>query len=288
MKRFSLIMMLLLLVPLFACAAIDIPKASGKALGVTKGKPFSSGLVFINGRYIEPPYVVERWGVGIRINGIPAVAQVIDWTDFIKTQAGVKVTKTEAPVPAAGDEESMGDEEEEEEPADIDDFIDFDDALDDLFEDDSSEKKETKKPAKKPAKKARPAKPRATVTYSLEGDFVPNEASRALVQKVNKSRAEIDAMLREGRFIFFGDRYARVSGDARTAAEILEKLPEIEKKSKSAAELVASVRASYLVFLTEPICRDLFQNRRDYLKLQRRRDKERTAREDERLMRGGL
>ena len=63
--------------------AIEIPKASGKALGVTRGRQFDAGLVFINGKFIEPPYVVERWGVGISINGTPAVPQVIDWTEFL-------------------------------------------------------------------------------------------------------------------------------------------------------------------------------------------------------------
>ena len=80
--------------------AVEIPKASGKALGVTKGRQFDAGLVFINGKFIEPPYVVERRGVGICINGIPAVAQVVEWAEFLKTQQGVKVIKTETPAPA--------------------------------------------------------------------------------------------------------------------------------------------------------------------------------------------
>ena len=43
-----------------ASAMHEIPKASAKALGVTRGKSFSSGVVFIEGKYIPPPYVVER------------------------------------------------------------------------------------------------------------------------------------------------------------------------------------------------------------------------------------
>ena len=56
----------------------EIPVASAKALGVTRGKAFRSGLVFINGKYRAPPYVVSRWGTGLRINDKPVTGQVID------------------------------------------------------------------------------------------------------------------------------------------------------------------------------------------------------------------
>ena len=72
-----------------------IPKASARALGVTRGKSFSSGAVFVNGKFLAPPYVVERWGTGIRINQTPVTDQVVEWTEFLKTQRGFKMTKTE-------------------------------------------------------------------------------------------------------------------------------------------------------------------------------------------------
>ena len=261
-----------------ASAAIEIPKASGKALGVTRGKKFSKGIVFVDGKYLEPPYVVERWGVGIRINETPVVGQVIDWTEFLKTQDGVKVTKTEtAPAPVAAPEP---------EPDEPEELEDSDSSLDDLFDDDPKPKKAAKKPAKKPARKPRPPKPTTNVTYSLEGEFVANEASTALLNKINKTRTDINAVLLAGGFICFGQRYSRVSGDIRTASQIIEKLPDIEKTSESEDELVAAVRSARLVYLTEPICQDLFRNRRDYLKLQARRDKEKSDRAFKKLMEG--
>ena len=87
-----------------ALAMPTIPKASATALGVTRGRPFSSGVVFVEGKYIEPPYVVERWGTGIRINGKAVTGQVINWNEFLKTQEGVKVSRSEQeaePAPAA-------------------------------------------------------------------------------------------------------------------------------------------------------------------------------------------
>ena len=71
---------------LAAAAVPEIPKASATALGVTRGRPFSSGVVFIDGKYIEPPYVVERWGNGIRINSQTATGPVISWNEFLKTR----------------------------------------------------------------------------------------------------------------------------------------------------------------------------------------------------------
>lgn len=271
-----------LLLPCCLMGAIEIPKASGKALGVTKGKPCSTGLVFIDGRYIEPPYVVERWGVGIRINGQSVVSQVIDWTEFIKTQSGVKVTKSEA---APVEEEVVEEEEDLGELDDLDDFDDFESSLDDLFDDDPKPAKTAKKPAKKPVKKPKP-KPAPTVTYSFDGEFVPNATTKALVKKINNTRTDIHAMLLEGNFIFFGENYSRVSGDARSALEILEKLPELERNAKSFESFKAGIRSARLLFLTEPICADLYRNRRDYFKLQTRRDKEKSERDFNLLLQG--
>lgn len=249
--------------------AIEIPKASGKALGVTKGKSFSEGIVFVNGRYLEPPYVVERWGVGIRINGTPVISQVIDWTEFIKTQPGVKVTKSEsAPAESSAEPEE---EEEEEELDDLDD--DLDSSLDDLFDDDPKPaKKAAPKKAKKKAKKRAP-KPTTTVSYTLEGDFVANDASKALVARINKFRTDLNSTLLKGGILIFGDRYSRVAADSHSAEQVLNVLPDLQKNSSSAAELSAGARAAGLVYLSAPICADLFENKVDYLKLQRRRAK---------------
>lgn len=267
LKRLVLILAALMV---SVASAVTIPNASAKALGVTKGKPCATGVVFVNGKYLEAPYTVERWGAGIRINGTPVIAQVVSWNEFLKTQPNVKITKTEAP--AGGDEAS--EDEEDDEPEDLDDE-DEDDSLDDLFDDDP-------KPAKKAVKKAAPKKksvkkaakkPSAKVSYTLEGDFVANDKSKALVARVNKKRAEINTRLLSGGVYFFGDKYAAVAADARTAEQVLKALPEILKKSTSAADLINSVRGAGLVYLTRPICLDLFGNKRDYIRIQQRRDK---------------
>lgn len=268
-----------------AVAMSETPKASAAALGVTKGKSFSSGLVFVEGKFLPPPYVVERWGTCIRINRRPVTGQIVDWSEFLKTQSGVKVTKSEesaapaapaaapepapalAPAPAAsGDDDS---------------------SLDDLFDDDPKPKK-----AKKPAPVAKkapsaPPKPKTTVSYSLDGEFVHNDQTKAMVKRINGVRTEIDMILRRGGFICFGESYSRVNGDARTANELLEKLPELMQRARTVQDFKASVRSAQLYFLSDTICDELFRNRIDYRALQEHRAKLQREREFNQMLKGG-
>ena len=249
-----------------AFAFQPIPKEGAKALGVTRGKPFSAGAVFINGKYIEPPYVVERWGTGIRINSIPVTGQVVDWNEFLKTQDGVKMVKKEiAPVqeaaPAAQPVQSAT-------PAPAADTS----SLDDLFDDDPKPAKPTSAPrASRPV--AAPAVPRTITTYALSGAFKPNDSSKALLGRNNSSRTEIDRILRSGGFVCFGDSYSRVTGDKRTLMAMLERLPELEQRSESLDAFRAGIRSAGLIYLNEVLCEDLFRNRIDYRKLKERRER---------------
>ena len=241
-----------------AFAFQPVPKESAKALGVTRGKPFSAGLVFVNGKYIEPPYVVERWGTGIRVNSIPVTGQVVDWNEFLKTQDGVKLAKKEVaqPVPSAVQPAPAVEAKAS--------------SLDDLFDDDPKpEKAESVEKAAKAESVVKPAAQKAT--YVLFGEFKHNDASKTLLKRVNASRTEIDRILRTGGFVCFGDSYSRVSGDKRTLTAMLKRLPELEQKSASIDEFRAGVRSANLIYLNEVLCEDLFRNRVDYRKLKERR-----------------
>lgn len=257
-----------------------IPKASARALGVTRGKSFSKGLVFINGKYLPPPYVVERWGTGIRINSTPVTGQIVDWNEFLKTQPGVKTVTTEpesAAVSESAEPEAEAEATSETQPveaaaADVN-------SLDDLFEDDSDENDVKKKPAAarstpKPKVVHKPApKPRATVSYVLEGDFVPNEETKALVKRINQMRTDVDRTLRSGGFLCFGDKYPNLSGDSRLLKKLLSKLPELQQQATDEAAFVSSAYAANIVYLNETLLRELYKNRIDYLQLKRLRAK---------------
>ena len=257
-----------------------IPKASARALGVTRGKLFSKGLVFINGKYLPPPYVVERWGTGIRINSTPVTGQIVDWNELLKTQPGVKTVTTEpesVAVSESAEPEAEAEATSETQPveaaaADVN-------SLDDLFEDDSDENDVKKKPAvarstPKPKVVHKPApKPRATVSYVLEGDFVPNEETKALVKRINQTRTDVDRTLRSGGFLCFGDKYPNLSGDSRLLKKLLSKLPELQQQATDEADFVSSAYAANIVYLNETLLRELYKNRIDYLQLKRLRAK---------------
>lgn len=251
--------MAMLLLSLSAFPFAPIPKESAKALRVMRGKSFSSGAVFINGKYIEPPYVVERWGTGIRINGKQVTGQVVDWNEFLKTQKGVKTVRQEpaVSVPAVSAP-----------PAVIEDVDES--SLDDLFDDDPKPKK---KAAVRKSSAPVAAKPKPTVSYELEGEFVPTDSTKAMVARINAFRTEIDRTLRSGGFICFGDSYSQVTGDARTLQGLLEKLPECQKNAQDVQDFCEKARAANLVYLHEVLRQDLYRNRTDYRKLQDLRTK---------------
>ena len=257
-----------------ASAFEEIPKGSARALGVTRGKQFEHGLVFVNGKYIDPPYIVERWGTGIRINSIPVTGQVIDWSEFVKTQDPANVTKI-MPDPVAEASAPVQSYSQPSYQAQSD-----ADALDDLFDDNPAPKKAAPPPRRFVAPKPRQAAPK----YELNGKFVKNEASKALVKRINDQRTEIDGILRRGGFIFFGDNYSRVVGDARTAESMLAVLPELMQREGSVNSFRGAVRANGMVYINEMLAAQIFGNKIDYRRLQERRQKLKQEREWSKLL----
>ena len=259
-----------------ASAFEEIPKESARALGVTRGKQFEHGLVFVNGKYIDPPFIVERWGTGIRINSIPVTGQVIDWSEFVKTQDPANVTKimpdpvAEAPAPVQSYSQPSYQAQSDA------------DALDDLFDDNPAPKKAAPPPRRVVAPKPKQAAPR----YELTGKFVKNEAVKALVKRINDQRTEIDGILRRGGFIFFGDNYSRVVGDARTAESMLAALPELMQREESVNSFRGAVRANGMVYINEILAAQIFGNKIDYRRLQERRQKLKQEREWSKLLNG--
>ena len=118
----------------------------------------------------------------------------------------------------------------------------------------------------------------------LSGAFVKNDASKALVKRINDLRTEIDGILRRGGFIFFGDGYSRVAGDARTAESMLESLPELMQRSQNVDALRSGIRASHMVYLNEILSKQLFDNRVDYRRLKDRRQQIKKDREWSKLL----
>jgi len=266
MKKFGIILTYsLFLIPFsfLRAAPAPVPKEALKALQIAKGKPCKTGVVFMDGKYLAPPYVVKRYGTAIMINDVQVTAPLVAWEDFLKTQEGVKVTRSETP--AAAPEPVV---EEPPEP-EVEETEDEDDPLADLFDDDPKPAKKKAAPKKKRVVR-KPPKPTVTTTYAMEGEFEMNDASKALVEKINRYRTDINARLMKGGFFFFGSNYARVSGEVRETKRLLEKLPAMMRSSSDGAALYAEARRNNFFYLTEAISADLFRNKYLYPQIEAR------------------
>ena len=91
MMRTAIVATVLALVAVTASAAPKFEKVPDQALEMLKGtrsKSVSSGLVFVNGRYVKPSYRVARHGTAIFVNDSQVTGQVVPWTSFLATQDG--------------------------------------------------------------------------------------------------------------------------------------------------------------------------------------------------------
>ena len=208
----------------------EVPAGANKALKAVKGKPIHAGMVFVNGHYVKPPYVLMRSGTAIFVNyNTQITGQVVPWKAFLATQGGAAAAaaKPAAPAPAR--------------PAQ---------SVDDLFAD---------TPPAAPVKTAAPAAANA----AEDVDFTPNEQSKRLLKRINDRRSYLDRRLREGYVIFFGSRYAPVSVAPRMARALLAMLPEAIRDADDGADLLRKLRAKGINYLSREICDELVENRTD-------------------------
>ena len=262
--------------------------AALKALKATTGKPFTAGYVFVDGRYIAPPYTVQRYGTVIRINDIQVTSEIVPWNEFAKTQSGAVETRTESPVEAAAEVPSEP-EPEEPEPEE-ESFDDSEASLDDLFDDEPSTKK--KKPAAKkrtPRRAPKPKKPTVTVSYSFNGEFKHTATTIKLLKKLNDERTRIDMALRKGGYFFFGSGYQTISGNLSTAKHVFPSLISVMKANSDPDSFNNALRLSGLSYLPIALMEDLYKSRNmTRIMLERRLKADKEAKEWANLLKGGL
>jgi len=230
----------LLLVALTGVAAPSfekVPDEARTALKGTRGKPTSMGLVFVNGHYLKPPYVLARYGTAIFVNNVQVTDQVVSWRSFLATQPGA--APVAAPAPAAPAKKAT--------------------AIDDLFDD-------TPAPAAKAAEAVAP-------TAGTSEKFEMNERAKALLKRINDQRTALNRRLRNGETCFFGKSYARVDVPQRLGRDLIGVLPEAMRDASDGADLYNRMRARGFVFLNAQLCAELIANRADYTELVERRKK---------------
>ncbi len=222
-----------------------VPAGANRALKAIKGKPIHTGLVFVNGHYVKPPYTIMRSGTALFLNyNTQITSEIVPWTKFLATQPGYEPEESESeePAPAAS-------------PAAVQ-------SIDDLFADNPAPL-----PAAKPVARAK----RVATVVDDNAPFEHNDKSRVLLKRINDTRSYIDRKLREGNLIFFGSRYPRVNLPPRIARELMAVLPEEIRDASDGENLEARLRAKGIAYLRLEVCEDLIANRQDYLKLLDRR-----------------
>ena len=232
----------------------EVPSGANKYLKAVRGKPIRTGMVFVNGHYLKPPYVLMRSGTALFLNhGIQITGQVIPWKSFLATQSGGAALFAPPPSAAPARPRTVQPRKAAQ-------------SIDDLFDDTPPPEPEPAAPTPDPT----PAAPSATAAETaaaiatLEASFTPNEQTRRMLQRINDRRSYFDRKLREGNVIFFGTRYSPVTVDTRLVRSLLAVLPEAIREADDGAHLFSILRGKGIAYLSREICDDLVENRADY------------------------
>lgn len=229
----------------------EVPSGANKYLKAVRGKPIRTGMVFVNGHYQKPPYVLMRSGTALFLNhGVQITGQIVPWKAFLATQSGGAAIFAPPP-PAPVRPRAV------QQPRTVQ-------SVDDLFDDTPPPEPVPAAPAPAPAASSATTAETAAAIAALEASFTPNEQTKRMLQRINDRRSYFDRKLREGDVIFFGTRYSPVTVDARLVRSLLAVLPEAIREADDGAHLFSMLRGKGIAYLSREICDDLVENRADY------------------------
>ena len=232
----------------------DVPSGANKYLKAVRGQSIRTGMVFVNGHYLKPPYVLMRSGTALFLNhGIQITGQIVPWRSFLATQSGGAAIFAPPPSVAPARPRTVQPRKAAQ-------------SIDDLFDDTPPPEPEPAAPAPDPtpAASSATAAETAAAIAALESSFTPNEQTRLMLKRINDRRSYFDRKLREGNVIFFGTRYSPVTVDTRLVRGLLAVLPEAIREANDGAQLFAMLRSKGIVYLSREVCDDLVENRADY------------------------
>lgn len=274
----------------WGCLWAELPEVTEEAmsdLGVTYGTPQMNGFVFIEGRYLPPPYTVTRRGNGIFVNRIQ-VEQPVAWTFFAAAaEAGGEPRKkavdadgdfetvTPAAAPAAAPAEApAAPAAEPAAPKAVK-------SIDDLFADDApaapAKAPEAAPAAEAAAEKApAPAADAAAPAAAQQAAAVrrsPEEMKRLkeeLRTKLDTLRKNYELALARGEFFFFSERHSRLNGNYGTARTLLGVLPGALRSAQSPMELMQLLNQGGVYFVDLASCTALYRNKTAFPLLEER------------------
>ena len=248
----------------------EVPEEAIEALGTTVGTPQSSGFVFIEGRYLAPPYTVTRKGNGIFINRIQ-VEQPFGWTaetlmpsaivppkrsadepkkkELEKTSIFSDAPAQEAAAPATN--ELVAAEEKPATPP-------AGNTLDALFGEGTAKAAPEDKNEAPDDKKATPL----ILSQKQKDEFR---------QKLDTMRQRFEVGLAQGEIFLFNYKYGRINGTYGTAKTLFSVLPEAVRYSQSPRDLMTRLNQGGVYFLDINACTDLYRNKLNFMVLSDRR-----------------
>lgn len=264
-----------------AAAFPPVPLEAKGEFGITSGTPQMKGFVFIEGRYLDPPYTVSRVGNGLFINRIQ-IEQPVPWGRFKQeTEKPGKDEKKPAAAAAPAAEPAPAVPA----PAADGDFTDIPaspaaksvtENLDELFGDPEE---------KKPAVAAAPAPaPAPAAAPAAEEDDEPRRPARdiaaekqRLLAYLEKTRRAYELGLSRNEIYFFSESHSRVNGNYGSARTMLDVLPDALKTARSADDLLDQLRSGGVYFIDLRMAGQLFRNKVVYPLLKQRRYRIRRA-----------
>ena len=249
MKKKTYILLAALATGLLADAAPPtfekVPDAARTALKGARGKPIRRGVVFVNGRYLPPPYTIWRRGTAIYVGDVQVTGQVVPWSAFMMAQGAGGVSSA----PAAPRKV------EEKKP------VAAAKSVDDLFDDDE------------PAPKKSSAGASAAPEPEVGGPFVHNDRTKRYLKRIMDYRTDVDKRLRRGEILFFGSRYSMLHVEDRLCMPLMNALPAALRDARDAYDLQSRLRAQGITYLSNAICEDLFANQATSFMIDERRAK---------------
>jgi hypothetical protein len=258
-------------------AGPDNVQSSVEALGTTEGKPITNGFVFIDGKYIAPPYVVSREGNGIFIND-HLVEQPCPWPIPQKKKPTFPTEDPKMPN-SITDKSSMYD-------AVLTEYMDKKRAYhaSRLHGKEFAEimiKAYAELPCVQEAKQGRDFKHVDVIWKNGRVDHIrivpftrkPMEWTRETVlERTERDRSNYEDRLNKGDYYFLGSAHGRMTGTVEGARKLLGALLPILKTSKDAKEVQQRLQQLGISFMDEKACEVFFKNRTDSTELDERVD----------------
>lgn len=223
----------------------EVPEAAVNELGVTPGTPQMNGFVFVEGRYLAPPYTVSRKGNALFVNRIQ-FEQPVAWSRFEES----KTPETKA-IDADGDFQKV--EDAPAKPAAAN-------KIDDLFADNGAQTNDAH----------RAASDEKTVAEPRRSPEELKQVKDELRKSLDGRRKAYEAALGRGEVFFFGQRHNRVNGNYGTARTLMGVLPKALREAQSAQDLLRRLNDGGVFFVDAGICSALFKNKSAFPQLEER------------------